>query len=72
MTQTLINEKLVPSPSPGAPTPTGAGLRVPRRLTRPGWNPLDEVRWEKRRTVIANHDGSIVFQMDDVEVPAEW
>ena len=52
--------------------PTLAGLRVPRRFTRPGVNPLDEIAWEKRRTVIANPDGSIVFQMDDVEVPATW
>ena len=53
-------------------TPTGAGLRVPRRYTKPGVNPLDDVTWDKRRTVIANPDGSVVFQMNDVEVPAEW
>jgi ribonucleoside-diphosphate reductase alpha chain len=52
--------------------PTGAGLRVLRRFTKPGVNPLDEVRWEKRKTVISNPDGSVVFQMHDVEVPAEW
>jgi len=52
--------------------PSTAGLRVPRRHTRPGVDPLDEVRWEKRRTVIGNPDGSVVFQMDDVEVPAAW
>jgi ribonucleoside-diphosphate reductase alpha chain len=55
------------------PAPTSnEGLRVPRRHTRPGIDPLDEVRWEKRRTVINNPDGSVVFQMDDVEVPAGW
>jgi len=52
--------------------PTNTGLRVPRRYTRPGANPLDQITWEKRRTVISNPDGSVVFQMDDVEVPAEW
>ena len=52
--------------------PTNAGLRVPRRFTRPGVNPLDQITWEKRRTVISNPDGSVVFQMEDVEVPAEW
>ncbi len=50
----------------------GRGLRVPRRWTRRGANPLDEVVWERRRTVITNPDGSVVFRMDDVEVPAEW
>ena len=52
--------------------PTNAGLRVPRHFTRAGVNPLDEVTWDKRRTVIANPDGSVVFQMDAVEVPATW
>ena len=53
-------------------TSSGAGLRVPRRWTRLGLDPLDELAWEKRRTVIANPDGSVVFKMEDVEVPAEW
>ncbi|OGF12295.1 MAG: ribonucleoside-diphosphate reductase, adenosylcobalamin-dependent [Candidatus Eisenbacteria bacterium RBG_16_71_46] len=47
-------------------------MRVPRHFTRPGVNPLDAVVWDRRRTVIGNPDGSIVFQMDDVEVPAAW
>ncbi|MBI5709251.1 MAG: vitamin B12-dependent ribonucleotide reductase [Candidatus Eisenbacteria bacterium] len=71
MTQTL--DKAGSSPAaPDRTPPTSAGLRVPRRWTRQGANPLDEVAWEKRRTVIANPDGSVVFQMDDVEVPADW
>jgi ribonucleoside-diphosphate reductase alpha chain len=69
MTQTLHPAAVVPS----TPTPaSNTGLRVPRRYTRPGVDPLDEVRWDKRRTVISNPDGSVVFQMDDVEVPAGW
>ena len=35
-------------------------------------NPLDQITWDKRRTVISNPDGSVVFQMDAVEVPSEW
>jgi ribonucleoside-diphosphate reductase alpha chain len=68
MTQTF--DKAVPGSS--VQTPTGAGIRVPRRFTRPGADPLDEVRWDRRRTVISNPDGSVVFQMEDVEVPADW
>src|SRR5688572_12503777 len=68
MTQTF--DKAAPASS--VQTPTGAGIRVPRRFTRPGVNPLDEVRWDRRRTVITNPDSSVVFQMDDVAVPAEW
>jgi ribonucleoside-diphosphate reductase alpha chain len=52
--------------------PTAAGLRVPRRFTKPGVNPLDQVRWDRRKTVISNPDGSVVFQMHDIEVPAAW
>src|SRR5215510_15091399 len=68
MTHTL---QAAATPSTHNP-PSAAGLRVPRRHTRPGVDPLDEVRWEKRRTVISNPDGSVVFQMEDVEVPAQW
>src|SRR6266436_5613983 len=70
MTQLLSDAAAGTSPMPIAPT--HAGLRVPRRYTRPGVNPLDQITWEKRRTVIANPDGSGVPWMDDVEVPAEW
>jgi ribonucleoside-diphosphate reductase alpha chain len=58
--------------TPLSPAPTTAGVHVPRRFTRRGVNPLDEVRWDKRKTVIANPDGSVVFKMDEVEVPSTW
>jgi len=68
MTQTLSTDT--------AATPLDAtasnGVQVPRRWTRPGIHPLDEVAWDRRRTVITNPDGSVVFKMDDVEVPAAW
>jgi ribonucleoside-diphosphate reductase alpha chain len=56
---------------PGS-TPHRAGLRIPRRWTTPGIDPLDQVAWDRRRTVITNPDGSVVFQMDNVEVPTAW
>src|SRR5262245_37683095 len=69
MTQTFHTAPVAPS----AATPASSvGLRVHRRHTRPGIDPLDEIKWEKRRTVITNPDGSVVFQLDDVEVPAGW
>src|SRR5262245_40334363 len=71
MTQMLDKAMASPSSASSA-APSAAGLRVPRRFTKPGVNPLDQVRWDKRRTVITNPDGSVVFQMDDVEVPASW
>ncbi len=71
MSHSLVPETHAPQRN-HAGTPTQAGLRVPRHFTRPGVDPLDDVRWDRRRTVIANPDGSVVFQMDDVEVPAAW
>ena len=68
MTQTFHAASVAPSTT----TPSAAGLRVQRRHTRPGSDPLEEIHWEKRCTVITNPDGSVVFQMDDVEVPAGW
>jgi len=69
----------VPRPTPAkraAPPPGSAGgtsgLHVMRRFTRPGIHPFEEVTWEHRRTVISNPDGSVVFRMEDIEVPAGW
>ncbi len=53
-------------------TSTGVGVRVPRVFTRLGVDPLDQVSTERRRSVISNPDGSVVFEMDDVEVPTSW
>jgi len=47
-------------------------MRVPRRLSTPGVSPLDQVEYEKRSSVITNPDGSVVFEMKDVEVPKGW
>jgi ribonucleoside-diphosphate reductase alpha chain len=71
MTETLVHDAPV-SPTATTSAPTGAGLSVPRRFTQAGIDPLEQVKWDRRRTVIANPDGSVVFQMDNVEVPAEW
>ncbi|MEQ1730858.1 MAG: adenosylcobalamin-dependent ribonucleoside-diphosphate reductase, partial [Vicinamibacterales bacterium] len=71
MSHSIVPETLPPSHTQASQS-TGAGLRVPRHFTQAGIDPLSLVSWDKRRTVIANPDGSVVFQMDDVEVPASW
>ncbi len=48
------------------------GLPVSRRFTQKGINPLDVVAYEYRTSRITNPDGSVVFEMKDVEVPASW
>ncbi|MEQ1831833.1 MAG: vitamin B12-dependent ribonucleotide reductase [Candidatus Eisenbacteria bacterium] len=68
MSQTLSPES---NTSPSS-TPTQAGIHVSRRYTQKGRDPFEDVKWEKRRTVISNPDGSTVFAMENIEVPAEW
>ena len=48
------------------------GLSVELRYTTPGIDPLDQVTWEQRSSVITNPDGSIVFKMEGAEIPAGW
>jgi ribonucleoside-diphosphate reductase alpha chain len=48
------------------------GLRIPRRFTRRGESPYEAIEYETRSSVITNPDGSIVFRMDQVEVPKSW
>jgi ribonucleoside-diphosphate reductase alpha chain len=48
------------------------GVRVDRRFTSQGTDPLDAVVYERRSSTITNPDGSIVFKMEGAEVPASW
>jgi ribonucleoside-diphosphate reductase alpha chain len=48
------------------------GLTFPRRWTRPGVHPYDEIEWETRTAAIGNEKGVNVFEQKDVEVPAFW
>jgi ribonucleoside-diphosphate reductase alpha chain len=50
----------------------GHTVSVARRHTRPGIDPLDQVKWTTRKSVITDPDGTVVFRLDDVEVPEEW
>lgn len=48
------------------------GLSINRVFTTPGSDPLEEVRYEERTSRIKNTDGSVVFEMEDAEIPADW
>ena len=47
-------------------------MKLQRRYTTPGVNPLDQVDYEKRQSVITNPDGSVVSETRDAEVPKQW
>ncbi len=54
------------------PARNARGVRVERRFTTAGIDPLDTVVFERRSSAITNPDGSIVFKMEGAEVPASW
>ncbi|MEW6196512.1 MAG: vitamin B12-dependent ribonucleotide reductase [Bacteroidota bacterium] len=47
-------------------------MKINRLFTSPGKEPFDSIEFTKRTSEIKNPDGSIVFRMEDVIVPAEW
>src|SRR6185436_18141594 len=47
-------------------------MKISRKFTAEGVSPFDSVKWVKRSSKISNPDGSIVFKMDDAEVPETW
>src|SRR5206468_1164561 len=47
-------------------------MRITRRFTKSGQDALASVRYEKRTSRITNPDGSVVFEMNDAEIPAQW
>ena len=48
------------------------GLTVGRRFTRAGEDPYASIEWTRRDSRIANPDGSVVFEMNDAEIPSAW
>ncbi|MBN1868347.1 vitamin B12-dependent ribonucleotide reductase [Candidatus Sumerlaeota bacterium] len=47
-------------------------MRFPRRFTQASVHPFDAFEYETRRCLIQNADGSVVFEMDGIEVPRGW
>jgi ribonucleoside-diphosphate reductase alpha chain len=48
------------------------GLKINRVFTKKGQNVFDSFNFELRKSSIRNHDGSVVFEQNDVEVPTFW
>jgi ribonucleoside-diphosphate reductase alpha chain len=47
-------------------------MRIERRFTEEGKSPYETIEFRKTASEIRNPDGSLVFKVEDVEVPAEW
>lgn len=48
------------------------GLRIDRHFTKEGVSAYDMFTYDYRTSVIKNPNGSVVFEMNDVEVPNFW
>lgn len=57
---------------PAAEPEPRRGLSLRRFHTKPGLDPLDEVRWERREAVIRDEKGEVIFKQANVEVPKTW
>lgn len=47
-------------------------MRIERRFTKPGQSAYAEIEFRKALSEIKNPDGSVVFRLDDIDVPAQF
>ncbi len=47
-------------------------MKISRRFTKAGVNVFSTIKWEQRTSRISHTDGSVVFEMTDAEIPADW
>ncbi len=47
-------------------------MKIQRRFTKEGTSPYELFTYTRRSSVLRNPDGSIVFDMKDIEVPTGW
>ncbi|UCH74114.1 MAG: vitamin B12-dependent ribonucleotide reductase [Rhodospirillales bacterium] len=47
-------------------------MRIRRRFTEDGTSPYDDIEFRETESEIRNPDGSLVFRLDNLQVPASW
>ncbi|MGN6144559.1 MAG: vitamin B12-dependent ribonucleotide reductase, partial [Mesorhizobium sp.] len=47
-------------------------MRIERHFTKAGQSPYAEIEFRKALSEIKNPDGSVVFRLDDIDVPAQF
>ena len=47
-------------------------MKITRRFTQPGQSAFDCFEYTRRSSVLRNPDGSVVFELHDIEVPSHW
>ncbi|MFA6427291.1 MAG: vitamin B12-dependent ribonucleotide reductase [Candidatus Magasanikbacteria bacterium] len=51
---------------------TDNGLRFKRVFSVEGRSPFDMVEYDRRTSIIREPDGTVVFEMKDIEIPKQW
>ena len=51
---------------------THPGLKIEHCFSTAGTHPFDELQWEKRSAKITSDTGEVVFEQNNIEVPANW
>ncbi len=47
-------------------------MKINRKFTKAGVDVFSTVQWDRRTSRIQHTDGTVVFEMKDAEIPAEW
>ena len=47
-------------------------LKIMRRFTKDGENPLDAIEYVKKNSLITEPNGKVIFKQEDIEVPKSW
>ncbi|MDP7670125.1 MAG: hypothetical protein QF592_06105, partial [Alphaproteobacteria bacterium] len=47
-------------------------MRITRRFTQEGHSAYEGITFKTTSSDIRNPDGSIVFELNDIEIPADW
>lgn len=66
----LNKEKKLPRPE--SLLKFGEGLKISRLFTKKGVDPLTEIEYDLRSSVIRNSDGTTMAELKDIEVPKSW
>jgi ribonucleoside-diphosphate reductase alpha chain len=62
----------VPHTHTGADAPPSKALPMEHFFSMPGVHPFEQLQWEVRSACITGDNGQVIFQQDNIEVPASW
>jgi len=61
-----------PRPKPAPKADNSAALKLDYYFSTPGTHPFEQLEWETRSAKITSDNGEVIFEQDNIEVPASW